>query len=243
MYFRPALVPTLIAVPSFIILLALGNWQLERRAWKLDLIETIETRLSQEATPLSELLLDIEDSQNLNYWPVRTEGRFLAGAAIHKYALHPQQGPGVRLMIPFEVSGIGTILVDRGFVPMHLKDRAEAQPLDDPLEADIAGIIRTPTAPGSFTPENDISGNLWYHIDIDQIRAEIGSESLRPLIIELAPDDTGASGYPLQGFTRLSIRNQHLGYAITWFGLALGLLAVYTVYHLQEKRLSLRPPQ
>jgi len=239
MYFKPALVPTLIAVPSFFILLALGNWQLERRDWKLDLIEKIETRLSSEARPLSELLLEVEDPDELNYWPVRTEGRFKPGAAIHKYALDPEHGPGIRLMIPLEVSGIGTVLVDRGFVPMILKDSEAAQPLAKPEEKKVSGIVRTPSRAGFFTPENDIADNLWYQMDIDQIRAEFALPELRALIIELAAGEGDAEMYPKSGFTGLTIRNQHLGYAITWFGLALGLLGVYAVYHIQEGRLSL----
>lgn len=238
MHFRPAVVPTLIAVPSFFILLALGNWQLERREWKLDLIEKIETRLSQEAAPLSEVLLESNRPEDLNYWPVQAKGRFVPEIAIHKYTLHSEKGPGIRLLIPFDVSGIGTILVDRGFLPMMLKDEKGARALEQPEDMKLSGIIRTPSAPGSFTPANDVAGNLWYYIDIDQIRAEFGLTELQPLIVEMAAEEMGAGTYPMPGFTGLSIRNQHLGYAITWFGLALGLLGVYAVYHMQEGRLS-----
>lgn len=95
---------------------------------------------------------------------------------------------------------------------------------------------RVPDAPGAFTPVPDVAHRIWYARDLRSIAAADKIRLAAPALIE-ADAAPNPGGWPRGGQTVVSFRNEHLSYAITWFGLAAGLIGVYLAYHASKGRL------
>jgi surfeit locus 1 family protein len=130
---------------------------------------------------------------------------------------------------PAQLAGGSIVIVNRGFVPMDRKEpssRAEGQPRGI---VDIVGVMRWPETRGLFTPADDPKTNVWYLRDPKSIAAEKKWASNAPFYIDQeAPVPPG--GVPLPGKLTVELPDNHLQYAITWFGLALALAGVYVVW-------------
>ena len=220
-------------MPALIVLVALGLWQVERLAWKLDLISQREAALAAPARNLA-----ASGRVELGFSKVRVVGRFAHDQEVHLVA-PPRRGRlGYHIITPLARGGAGPlVLVDRGWVPTELKNpNARPQGLHEGKVA-IVGYARKPGQPGWFTPDNEPQRNIWYWLDVAAIAQQRGLDLL-PLIIE-ADAAPNPGGYPVGGQTRISLPNNHLGYAITWFGLAAGLVAGYIAFHWRRKDLPL----
>jgi surfeit locus 1 family protein len=104
---------------------------------------------------------------------------------------------------------------------------------------EIEGVIRAyGRGKGYFDPENDPGANLWYWWDVPAMLASSGlPESLKPFpyVVQLLP--SGATGaFPRPQEPQANLANNHLGYAITWFGLAATLIAVAGFYVFELRR-------
>ncbi len=139
------------------------------------------------------------------------------------------QGAGYWVFAPARLAGGTIVLVDRGFVPADRKDpatRAQGAPQG---VVDIVGVMRWPEARGMFTPADEPQNNLWYLRDSTAIAAAKKWDTTAPFYIEQeAPVPPG--GWPKPGKLLVALPDNHLQYAITWFGLALGLAGVYVTW-------------
>lgn len=230
--FRPALTPTLVALPSLILLIVLGNWQMSRLEWKRDLIATIDARL---AAPPMDLPTSGIDPETLNYRSVRVSGVFHHDKEIHLIA-HTKMGElGYHVITPLERTGGDFVLINRGWVPTPGRDpltRSEGQ-VAGSLE--VNGIVRKPWAQRQFVPDNDPKKNVWFYGDLTGMAAHLGITAA-PVFVE-ADGAKNPGDWPQGGQTRVEFINNHLQYAFTWYGLAIALLAVYLAYHRKEQRL------
>jgi surfeit locus 1 family protein len=98
-------------------------------------------------------------------------------------------------------------------------------------EIELTGLLRMPSTKGTFTPDNEPQHNLWYWRDLDGlIRATFaaGDRARVPAFVDAEAAALG--GWPKGGATLLELPNRHLEYAITWFGLAAALIAVFAAY-------------
>ena len=213
---------------------ALGVWQVQRRAWKLDLIDRVETRVHRPAVP----------APGPDAWPtitrdgdeyrhVRVTGHFLDD---HETLVRAATdlGSGYWVLTPLESARGFTVLVNRGFVPPERKDpasRAEGQP-DGIVTVD--GLLRITEPKGGFLRSNDPADGRWYSRDVAAIAKAQELTNVAPYFI-----DAGAApnpgGYPVGGLTKVSFYNNHLTYAITWFTLSLMSLAA-GLYLVREER-------
>ena len=100
----------------------------------------------------------------------------------------------------------------------------------------LVGVWRVPDAPGAFTPAPDQAHRIWYARDLEGIAAADHIRLAAPVVIE-ADATPNPGGWPKGGQTVVTFRNNHLSYAITWFGLAAGLIGVYLAYHISKGRL------
>lgn len=233
--FRPALIPTLITVPGLLLAVGLGVWQLQRLEWKEGLIAAVDARMAASAVPLDEVL-GLPPTEE-EYRRVSLEGHFLNDKEAYLFVIGPEGQPGYHVVTPFLRTGGDMVLVDRGFVPETLRDpasRAEGQ-----VEGDlkIAGVLRLPQPQSVFTPDPDLENRIWYARDPAAMAGVLGVPLAADVLIE-ADAAPNPGGWPLGGQTVVSFPNDHLQYAITWFGLALALLAVYLVYHRRQGRLG-----
>ncbi|MCB4456347.1 SURF1 family protein [Leisingera sp. McT4-56] len=205
------------------VLIGLGSWQLQRKAWKEGILATIEERIAGEA---AEMLPQAPDPETDKYRPVRLKGE-IGAEELHVLTSIKDIGPGYRVISPFTLEDGRRILIDRGFVPAKEKQAAR---LSGP--AAIEGNIHWPQETDSYTPAPDLAGNIWYARDTGQMAAQLGSE---PVMIVLRASPEGEAGLRPVPVSTTGIPNDHLQYAITWFSLAL-IWAAMTIYFLRRSR-------
>ncbi len=225
------LIPSLAAVVAFTVLVSLGVWQLERKAWKEGLIATIGQRLS--APPVA-----LPAASN---WPQLTAARdeflrvALTAEFIHEQEAHVYtigstmregaSGPGYWIFTPARLSEGAIVMVNRGFVPEGRRNPATRSEGEIAGAVNMVGVLRWPEPAGLFTPAGDPARNLWFSRDSKAIAAAKGIGAA-PFYVELeSPDPPG--GLPRTGRLHAALPNNHLGYALTWLGLALVLAGVY----------------
>ncbi|MES0864674.1 SURF1 family protein [Ruegeria sp. SCPT10] len=200
-------------------LLSLGIWQVQRLAWKQEVLAEIDARIS--AAPIG-LPSQISESEH-KYLPVSVSGEMQPGE-IHVLVSVKQVGAGYRIIQSFSTED-RIILVDRGFVPTTAK---QTDRLTGPME--VTGNLHWPDEIDSYTPEADIDSNIWFARDLPNLAAALGAEPI--LLIARSQTDPGVTPLPVD---TAGIPNDHLQYAITWFGLAL-VWAAMTGYFLWRNR-------
>ncbi|WP_264212747.1 SURF1 family protein [Leisingera thetidis] len=205
------------------VLIGLGTWQLQRKAWKEGILATIEERIAGE--PAAGLPAQPE-SETDRYRPVRLQGEISADE-LHVLTSVKDAGPGYRVISPFTLADGRRVLIDRGFVPVKHK---QAERLSGP--AAIEGNIHWPQETDSYTPEPDLNGNIWYARDAQRMAERLGTE---PVMIVLRANPEGEAGLRPLPVSTAGISNDHLQYAITWFSLAV-IWAAMTIYFLRRSR-------
>ena len=230
--FRPLPALTTACAALFAVLVGLGVWQLERLQWKLELIARVNHNL--QAAPVS---LDDGATPQSDYQRVALTGRF-DGKEAYAFATDETGAPVYHVLVPLTASNGRTFMVDRGIVPREKLDPATRPAGLLTGTVRLVGVWRTPDAPGSFTPPPDLAHRIWYARDVRGIAKADGVTLAAPVIIE-ADATPNPGGWPKGGQTVVAFRNEHLQYAITWFGLAAVLLGVYLAYHVSRGRLRL----
>jgi surfeit locus 1 family protein len=196
------------------ILIGLGVWQIQRLAWKEGILAEIAARQAAAPGPVPDAPTEAE----AEYLRVRVDGTLLPGE-LHVYTSAPPRGVGYRVIAPMALDDGRRILVDRGFVPIGEKD---APRRTGPYAAE--GQLLWPDETDGFTSPPDRAKNIWFARDVALMSQALETEPI--LVVVAASDDpTGPTPLPVG----VNIRNDHLGYAITWFGLA-GVWAVMTGY-------------
>ncbi len=201
------------------VLLWLGTWQVQRLAWKQEILAEIDSRIAAEPVPLPQQVSEDADK----YLPVTISGDMEPGE-IHVLVSVKQVGAGYRIIQSFSTED-RTILVDRGFVPTTAK---QTERLTGSME--VTGNLHWPDEIDSYTPEADINSNIWFARDVPNLAAALGAEPI--LLIARSQTDPGVTPLPVD---TAGIPNDHLQYAITWFGLAL-VWAAMTGYFLWRNR-------
>jgi surfeit locus 1 family protein len=229
--FRPSLWASVIAAPAFIALLGLGTWQVQRLEWKHDLIANREAAFG---LPPAALPVDDKRLAGFNYRRVSIAGRFLHDSEFYLVPRVFDGRIGLHVVTPFERSAGPIVLVDRGWVPESA--RAPSTRVDGQVAGTVTvdGVARTTSPHNSFTPDNDAAANQWFWIDIPAMARHAGI-ALQPVFVE-AGAGPSPSDLPVGGRTRVELRNNHLGYAVTWYALAAALAVIYALYHRRRQR-------
>ncbi len=226
-----------LAFGAFSVLIALGAWQLERRAWKNDLLARFELALSKPAAPYEPPHSDAADPAR-EFRRVKLTGEFQTAETVRVLMATPQalrgqtqEGFGYLVFTPLKF-GNGVVFVNRGFVPQSLGGDAALFPAGPTT---VTGILRRAETPGSFTPAPDASHRLFYASDIPAMAAAAGVEGDRVVLSEYVEAETPGKiiAWPKGRDPRdllAAIPNRHLEYALTWFGLAVALAGVYGLY-------------
>ena len=235
---RGVLGPTLFALAGLAVLIGLGVWQLDRKVWKENLIATIGARLSQVPQDLPpradwpKLAAGADEYRRVTF-----TAEFLPGQEALVYsagsALRPDvQGPGYWVFAPARLAGGSIVIVDRGFIPAERKDAASHAAPQGPV--DIVGVMRWPEARHWFSPHDDPAHNVWYTRDPAAIAAAKSIGAVAPFYVEQeSPLPPG--GFPQPGKLVVQPLNNHLQYAITWYGLALVLVVVFVAYAVKSR--------
>jgi surfeit locus 1 family protein len=212
----------------FALLVALGTWQVQRLAWKEDLIATIGARIAAEPRELSHIETQNATTGDVDYWPVRVSGTFHHDGESHYLATWRGQS-GFHVITPLELADGRFLFVNRGFVPYDRKDAATRPDGQVEGEAELVGLSRNAEAekPSFIVPDNDPARNVFHWKDLDAMARSAGLEeqTVLPFFVD-ADDSANPGGLPIGGVTRIDLPNNHLQYAVTWYGLALTLVIV-----------------
>ena len=238
---RGLLVPALFTVVGVGLLIGLGVWQLERKAWKEALIDAMTRRMNAAPVPLprperwASLAAAHDEFTRVTFHAVFENDRealVFAGAS----AFRPDtSGTGYWVFTPARLPDDAHVVVNRGFVPEANKDPATrtAGLVDAPI--DIVGALRWPEHGGLFTPAGEPARNLWFARDQLAIAAAKAWGDVAPFYVEQeAPLPPG--GLPQPGKLTVNLPNNHLQYAITWFGLAVVLAAFFIAFARSRRR-------
>lgn len=211
---RRMILPLLFGLVGAAILIGLGTWQVQRLHWKEGLIASAEAKIAMPAVALPTQPDPVAD----RYLSVTVQGRFL-GPEAHVLTSIQGQGPGFLVIATYQTDDGRRILVDRGFVP----ETAKTAPRP-PREVAVTGNLNWPDDVNSATPPPDEGRGIWFGRDVTAMASALGTE---PLML-IARSDTG-DGVQAQPVSA-TFRNDHLGYAITWFSLALAWLGMTAAY-------------
>jgi surfeit locus 1 family protein len=188
---------------------ALGTWQVQRLSWKLDLIERVEQRV--HAAPVEAPAGPVTAAAD-EYRHVVLHGRFLHAHETLVQAV-TEQGPGWWLVTPLRQADGRSVLVNRGFITTESKALA-ARPDGD---LTVTGLLRLTEPRGGFLRHNDPAAGRWFSRDVAAIAAARGLSGAAPYFVDA---DAGTDAWPVGGLTVVRFHNNHLVYALTWFGLA-----------------------
>ncbi|MBP0491578.1 SURF1 family protein [Pararoseomonas indoligenes] len=221
---RRILPAVLASIPVLAILLVLGTWQVRRLAWKTDLLATIA---AAEAGPPVPLTVAPQP-----FTKVTVTGRF-------RYDLEAVLGVEVRgsslgthLVTPLEAEGLPPVLVNRGWVPMQRDGVTIARPDG---RVTVVGYVSPPHDRDFFAATDDLPGRRFYTADAGAIGAALGLPGTMPdLLVALRATDTPRDALPQPAETLPRPSNSHLGYAITWYGLAASLLGVLIAWAIRK---------
>ncbi len=232
------LIPALLV---FAVLIALGTWQIERKAWKEGLIAALTERLSAPPAALPPpATWPRLDPASYEYRRVTFTATFDHGKEALVYAaassFRPDvagAGPGYWIFTPARLPDGGFVIVNRGFVPEARKDAASRTAGRIAGAVEIVGVMRWPDARHWFSPADDPQHNLWFTRDPLAIAAAKGLDqrlaAVAPFYVEQeSPVPPG--GLPQPGKLVVQLRNEHLQYAVTWYGLALVLVVVFVAW-------------
>lgn len=226
--------PTVGTALGLALLLGLGTWQLQRLAWKTALLATIAARTTAVPVPLPpRAAWEQLDPAAYGYRHVVLTGVFdhEAEARVFRPLAEPRgrfSGVGDLILTPFRLSGGGTVIVNRGFVPEERLDPATRAAGQIEGAVTLTGLMREPESRNPFTPADQPQDRLWFTRDPASIATALHLGEVAPFTIDQDASPV-PGGLPQGGETVLAIPNSHLSYALTWFGLALGLIAVYAV--------------
>eukprot|EP00056_Hartaetosiga_gracilis_P000044 m.35503 g.35503 ORF g.35503 m.35503 type:complete len:271 (-) comp10027_c0_seq2:119-931(-) len=220
----------LLVVP--VVTFGLGTWQIARKKQKEELIEFFNAKLQKEAVLLPE---DVETVSGMKYERVFVEGEFLhdkeivvAPKTILREAFDmnmSEENIGAHIVTPFRRKDNGRlILVNRGFVPTVYLDPKRREEGQVKGTQKLVGIVSLGEKQTSFVPDNKPEEDSWLWSDLLGMAKFTGSD---PIMIDAVAECTPKFGLPIGGQTRISIRNEHMQYILTWYSLSAATLALW----------------
>ncbi len=213
---------------------ALGVWQVQRLAWKQELVRQVDARIhaAPVATPAPEQTITRQADQ---YRRVVVSGRFDHQRETLVKAV-TDLGPGYWVLTPLVTDRGFTVLINRGFVPSERQKPAERAAAQVEGETTVVGLLRLTEPDGGFLRANDPAGDRWFSRDVAGIAKARGlSSPVAPYFID-ADATPNPGGWPRGGLTVVRFANSHLIYALTWFGLALMSAAGFVLFLREERK-------
>jgi len=226
-----------VVVLSFAGFIALGTWQVERRAWKLDLIDRVEHRVHAPAiaAPGRERWPEVTAARD-EYLHVSVAGTFLHDRETLVMAV-TELGSGFWVLTPLQARDGSVVLVNRGFVPPEARERTARTATEPEGETTVTGLLRMSEPKGGFLRNNDAASGRWYSRDVQAIAAARGQAVVAPYFIDAdAPPSAGERTWPAGGLTVIDFHNNHLVYALTWYALALMVAGAAWRFMREKKR-------
>jgi surfeit locus 1 family protein len=233
--FKPAFWPTVFTLPSVLLMLGLGVWQLERLQWKEALIAERTERIAATAIALPGPDADVGD---LEYRHLAARGEFLHDKEIFLGARSMNGNTGYHVITPFKLADGRIVLVDRGWIPLDRKTADKRAAGNVSGQVDLDGVLRLNGRQTWFVPDNRPDLNFFFWVDLPAMAKLAGLPDTETRYFVEAGKAANPGGFPIGGQTRINLPNDHLQYAITWFSLAIALSVIYLLYHRQRDKES-----
>lgn len=230
--------PTLSALAALAVLLGLGTWQMQRKAWKDGILADITAAAMRAPVDYSDIrkggpappVSAVQHVEMPEFVRVQAKGRWLHDQTAYVYTLRAGQA-GYHVFTPLQLEGNDIVPVNRGFVPEDLRNAGALRAASaSPVE--ISGFTRHPERDGLFTPAPDPARRTTYGSYPWTLIAPAAATSPGGFFIEATDRQAGEIWPQPRGLDGLvkTIPNRHLEYALTWYGLALTLIGVYLAF-------------
>lgn len=238
---RSLIVPGVLSLLVLAVLISLGNWQMQRLAWKENLIAMVQKRVVETPQLLpaaaESLSLELEKEE---YRPYIATGRFLHHHEVQVYtslsdAKGTFSGAGYWVLTPLQRADGSILIVNRGFVPLENKEPASRKESQVEGDVRVTGLLRAPEQTNYFTPANNPKRNAWYSRNPAEIERAFELKNVLPFMLD-ETREYRAGQLPQPNETKLFFTNNHLGYALTWYGLACTLVGVFAAFAWQRVR-------
>jgi surfeit locus 1 family protein len=231
-------VTSVLVLVTFALLLVLGTWQVQRLQWKEQLLADMAERQNAAPVGAQEISALLASGQDIEYRTMRVTGRFDHGRERHFFATHQGQ-TGFYVYTPLTLPSGKALFVNRGFVPYDLKNPALREEGQVEGEVTVSGYARSRLEgkPSVIVPDNDPAKNVFYWKDLDAMAstAALDASGVLPFFMDADASEVNPGGWPQGGVTQFTLSNNHLQYAVTWYGLA-GALVVVLVGVLWRRR-------
>lgn len=237
MHFRPALWMTIIAIPSLVMLLYLGTWQVMRMYWKGGLIAEFSERATRNPVPPPV----IDDATAMRYQRLEVKGTWLHDSEVQLTGRTFEGTAGYHVITPMRLTDGRILIINRGWVSQDYRRPASRPSSLAEGQVIIDAILRLPAQKGYFVPENDSKDDDWFTLNIDDIKRHhnLGKDVITAYTADVLRPN-GPYVLPIGALAKVDIPNDHWHYALTWYGIALGLVGVYMTWHIQAGRLRFR---
>lgn len=231
---------------GFGVTMALGTWQVKRMEWKENLIAQIET--TRHNAPKDGLPKEESALAAMQFVPVRVKGSWVSGVEFHLAPRYLNDQFGYALISPFALADGRTVLINRGWIPAAKKDPKTRPETLVKGKATIEGLVRVGAERSAFTPVSQPDKNIWFGRDIADMAAFANLKNVVPVMIDQVASALPAkpSGkkpspaaqaaapnakLPIPSDGTIRVRNDHMGYILTWYGIAAGILVIFIAYH------------
>ncbi len=232
------MLPAIAAAVAAALLVSLGTWQLQRRAWKEGLLADIAARGAKAPVDIDSGVARAALSGLLPFTRVTVRGRFQHENERYWFA-DGRLGSGYHVFTPLVMSPndddrqAPIVWVNRGYVPARLRDPATRAAGNSTEVTAVSGIVRAPGERNQFTPANDVEKNVWFWRDLPALNASAGFGAERrvaTVMIDAEALPANPGGWPEGGTALVNLPNRHLEYALTWYALAATLIGVFLVF-------------
>ncbi len=219
------LIPWIFIAGVVSVLVGFGTWQLERLNWKNELMAQYEDGLKQP--PLMLTNISSEELLDNAYRRVVVSGTYLHDKEVHLGGRRWHGKTGYQILTPMQIKDGRIFLVNRGWIPFELKEQAERKDAL-PETGGHTAVIRNPKQAQLFTPDNHPEKNFWFTVDFPAITAFTGIKT-EEIMLEVIEEEPNIDQFPIPSNGVRIFRNDHLGYALTWYLLALAALVMFVI--------------
>ena len=240
---KPELIPTIVVILVTGLMFKFGFWQLDRLEWKTSLLASIEK--AQSEPPRDLLSYPVSELAKNEWHNVIATGKFLNGKELYATPRYLKEQMGFGIITPLAIatpSGTQYVLVNRGWVPTQQKEPGTRQDGNPDITVKVEGVIRTHIQRGWLWQKfftNLPEKNIWLWYDMPAMQRHIGLPLL-PVMIDATrvtfENGKALKAGPLPFPLEINIRNDHLGYAITWFLIGISCVVIFVIYYAEKKK-------
>ncbi len=250
----------------FGVTMALGTWQVQRMEWKKNLIAQISE--AKKNMPKDSLPKDEAALSSMQFVPVRVKGTWRGEVEFHLAPRYLNDQFGYALITPLTLVDGRTVLINRGWIPAAKKDRKTRPETLVKGKATVEGLVRVGAERSFFTPVSQPDKNIWFGRDISDMAAFAKLENVVPVMIDAtasalpakpegkskksaaqpqpasaAATPTATQPLPIPSDGTIRVRNDHMGYILTWYGIAAGIFVIFVSYHLRRPKKKKKKPR